>query len=113
MDALIRLWQREAALSASALLIEAHDLDSTDSSHTNAVTRLIDHLTAPLLLSTRARWKNPGRFMMTLDVSKPTTDEQHALWRNALGAHAISLDGKLDALVSQFDSARRAFALRR
>jgi SpoVK/Ycf46/Vps4 family AAA+-type ATPase len=41
--------------------------------------------------------------MLTLDVSKPTTNEQHALWRSALGAHSISLDGKLDALVSQFD----------
>ena len=103
MDALIRLWQREAALSASALLIDAHDPGSTDASHTNAVTRLVDHLTAPLLLSTRARWKNASRLMLTLDVSKPTTDEQHALWQNALGAHSISLDGKLDALVSQFD----------
>jgi ATPase family associated with various cellular activities (AAA) len=103
MDALIRLWQREAALSASALLIEAHDLDSKDTSHINAVTRLIDHLTAPLLLSTRVRWKNASRLTLTLDVSKPTTDEQHALWRNALGSDAISLDGKLDALVSQFD----------
>ncbi len=103
MDALIRLWQREAALNTSALLIEAHDLNSTDASHTNAVTRLIDRLTAPLLLSARARWKNASRLMVTVDVSKPTTDEQHALWGNVLGARAASLNGKLDALVSQFD----------
>jgi ATPase family associated with various cellular activities (AAA)/Winged helix domain, variant len=103
MDAFIRLWQREAVLSTSALLIDAHDLDSTDAAHVHALTVLINHLTAPLVLSTRARRKNAGRLMLTLDVSKPTRDEQHALWQNALGAPAISLDGKLNALVSQFD----------
>jgi hypothetical protein len=103
MDALIRLWQREAALSTSALLIDAHDLDGADAAHTSAVTRLIDHLTAPVLLSTRARWKNTSRLILTLDVSKPTPDEQHALWQSVLGAHSVSLNGKLDALVSQFD----------
>lgn len=103
MDAFIRLWQREAVLSTSALLIDAHDLDSTDSAHVNAMTVVIDHLTAPLLLSTRARWKNAASLMLTLDVSKPTREEQHALWQNALGEGAVSLDGKLDALVSQFD----------
>jgi ATPase family associated with various cellular activities (AAA) len=116
MDALIRLWQREAALSTSALLIDAHDLDNSDAAHTGAVTRLIDQLTTPVLLSARARWKNTRRLMLTLDVSKPTTDEQHALWQSALGAHSISLDGKLNALVSQFDlsaSSIRAAAMNR
>ncbi|HJW38673.1 MAG TPA: ATP-binding protein [Candidatus Udaeobacter sp.] len=103
MDALIRLWQREAALSTSALLIDVHDMDGADAAHTSAVNRLIDHLTAPLLLSTRVRWKNTSRLMLTVDVSKPTADEQHALWQHVLGAHAASLNGKLDALVSQFD----------
>ena len=103
MDALIRLWQREAALSTSALFVDAHDLDGTDAAHRSAVTRLIDHLSAPLFVSTRARWKNTTGLMLTLDVSKPTAAEQHALWQNLLGAHSISLNGKLDALVSQFD----------
>jgi len=103
MDALVRLWQREAALSTSALLIDASDLEVADGAHTTAATRLIDRLTAPLLLSTPGRWKNTGRSMLALDVSKPTTDEQRTLWRNALGPQSVSLNGKLDLLVSQFD----------
>jgi hypothetical protein len=103
MDALVRLWQREAALSTSALLIDASDLEVADSTHTTAATRLIDRLTAPLLLSTPGRWKNTSRVMLALDVSKPTTNEQRTLWRNALGPEFVSLNGKLDLLVSQFD----------
>ena len=100
-DALIRLWQREAALSTSALLIDAM-IWTAPMPLTQAREWLIDHLLQFTFEHTHALEKY-GRLMLTVDVSKPTADEQHALWQHVLGAHAASLNGKLDALVSQFD----------
>jgi len=42
------------------------------------------------------------RHMITLDVHRPTGREQRIVWENALGPAAACLDGRVDALVSQF-----------
>jgi hypothetical protein len=100
---LIRLWEREAALSGSALLVNADDLDGSDPAHENALTRLADEVRGVVILAVRERRMVRERRLLAFDVPRPDRDEQGALWRAALGSEAAArLDGQLDAVISQF-----------
>ncbi len=103
LDALIRLWEREAALGGSALLLDGDDLDAADTARALAVTRLLERTRGALLLACRERWRTLQRPVLTFDVRKPSAGEQRALWQSALGPTAPSLNGKVEALISQFD----------
>jgi hypothetical protein len=100
--ALMRLWEREAALSRGALMLECEDLDAGDSARARAVSRMIEKTHAALIVAGRERFSGSQRPMITWEVHWPATQEQRSLWENALGPSAARLDGRLDALVSQF-----------
>jgi ATP-dependent 26S proteasome regulatory subunit len=102
-EALIRLWEREAALGASALLVDCGELDGSDAVREGAITRLIEGTGGALLVAGRERRSTSHRLLVTLEVERPTTDEQRALWESALGTASSSLDGRVEALVSHFD----------
>ncbi|WP_437295415.1 ATP-binding protein [Sorangium sp. So ce426] len=95
-----RLLGREAALSSSALLVEADDLDATDAARAGLVGRLLDGLPGPVLVSARERLRLGRRPDATFEVSRPAAQEQAALWRQALPA---AQGGLIDRLVAQFD----------
>ena len=100
---LIRLWEREAVLSGSALLVDADDLDGSDPAHENALTRLADEVRGVVILAVRERRMVRERRLLAFDVPRPDRDEQGDLWRAALGSEAAArLDGQLDAVISQF-----------
>ena len=101
-EALMRLWDREAALSASALLVDCREMDTSDAARESAITRLIEGTRGALIVAGRERRSSPHRPLVTLEVGQPTTGEQRALWQSGLGAAASSLDGRVEALVSQF-----------
>ncbi len=102
LAALMRLWEREAALSESALLVDCGEMDTSDAARESAITRLIEGMHGALMVAGRERRSTPHRPLVTLDVDKPTAGEQRALWQSGLGARAASLDGRLEVLVSQF-----------
>jgi len=108
LDAFIRLWQREAVLGGCGLLIDCHDGDRSDIARQNAVTRILEELRGVVLLSGSGRRRILQRATLTLDISKPTTAEQRALWKNFLGEYAASLNGNLDMLGGQFNFDARA-----
>ncbi|MEO7719465.1 MAG: ATP-binding protein [Capsulimonas sp.] len=101
-EAMLRIWEREAALGGLALLIDCDDLDASDATRGAAVTRLIERAPGVVFVATRER-RRPGlRPVVSFDVRKPTIAEQRVLWRGALGdAHA--LNGHVEILTSQFD----------
>lgn len=101
-EALIRLWEREAILSGSALLLDCDDSDTSDAARERAITHLSETVNGVLIVSSRERRQPLQRLVVSLDVRKPTVSEQHGAWKNALGATAQSLNGKVEALVSQF-----------
>ena len=101
-EALIRLWEREAGLSASALLVECGQIEASDTGRESAVTRLIESTGGLVIISSRERRLSSHRSLITLEVDRPTAAEQRALWRTELGASAIGLDGRVDGLVAQF-----------
>ncbi len=103
LDAFLRLWQREAVLGGCGLLIDCHDADGSDAARENAVARIVEELRGVVLVSSRGRRRILQRPTLTLDVDKPSAQEQRALWKNFLGARAARLNGKLELLGAQFN----------
>ena len=86
LDAFSRLWTREAALVGSALVLDCHDLDATDTLQRGTVKRFVEATRGALVIATRTREINLRRSSLAFDVPALTRDEQHTLWQNALGS---------------------------
>jgi AAA+ superfamily predicted ATPase len=108
MEGLIRLWEREAVLSSSALVVECTDMDEADQGRERAIIRFIEGTRGAIFLATRERRREPQRAMISFDVPKPASNEQRALWQSVLGSAATSLNGKVEAIISQFTLSSRA-----
>jgi hypothetical protein len=104
LEGLIRIWERESALSGSALLLDAAELEGGDGARQAAVARLIEEVRGPLLVTLRERRPARQRAVLAFDLAAPSAAEQRALWLAALGpAAAAAVDGQLDGLLSQFN----------
>jgi hypothetical protein len=103
LEGFVRLWEREASLTSSALIVEAESVERADTRAVGQVARLIERVHGPVLLSTRDRWRPLRRDMRTLEVEKPTRDEQRRVWQTLLGEATAPVNGHLGALVSQFN----------
>ena len=101
LDRLLRLWQREAALSRAILVLDAERVDSP--SDQAVVERLADRLHAPLLVLVRERWTARLRPALTFDVGRPARDEQYQLWRSAIGEATPAIDDEVRRVTAQFD----------
>ena len=91
-ESLIRLWEREAALAATALLVECDEIENLF-----APVRFVERVGGVLFVASRERMRLRHRAAVTFDVVKPTSEEQEAFWRN------VGVNGQIEALVSQFD----------
>jgi hypothetical protein len=99
-EALARLWEREALLSESALLVDCDDLDITEMAR--SVLPFVEALQGLAIITTREPLPFRRRSSVRLDVQKPTVMEQRKLWANTLGSLAHGHNGKLEAMASQF-----------
>lgn len=104
-ETLGRLWEREAALSDSALLVEVGD-DAPDPERRRVVALWVARAGGAVLLSA-AEPPSPaavdGPPAVRFDLPPPKAREQEALWRGMLGAaSAARLNGQLGALAAQF-----------
>jgi hypothetical protein len=108
LEQLLRLWQREVALSNRVLLIDCAESERSDGLREATLARLVESgYRGPLLVASRERrgpWQRPT---LTLDVNKPTSAEQRMLWQalldNSLTEGAASLNGQVERLVGQFN----------
>ena len=96
-EALIRLWEREAVLSSSALFLDCDEPDNN-----RAVLSFVENMHGMLLVSSREPLPSQKRRTIRVDVDKPSAAEQQSMWQKALGPMAPGLNGQLAALVSQF-----------
>jgi hypothetical protein len=101
LDALVRLWEREAALGGTMLLVEGAE-PAADAPRAHAVERLIERLVGPMLVSDRERRKVAHRPVVSFDVDRPTPAEQRAAWRAALGSAAEASVAAVDLVAAQF-----------
>lgn len=97
-----RIWEREAALSRAALMLEFDDFDTPDPARNAAITRFVESVAGPLILSSRDKRHSTLRPVITVDAPRATRMEQRALWESLLGPAAQSLNGTLDRLTAQF-----------
>ncbi len=102
LTALVRLWDRESALSHSALTVKVDHHDDHDAAQFTRLHYLITHTHSPLIIVGTAQQLTTQRPLMQIDIPPLTGDEQHALWQQALGPAAPRLNGQLDRLVAQF-----------
>ncbi|MBI2925764.1 MAG: ATP-binding protein [Verrucomicrobia bacterium] len=100
-EALVRLWEREAILSRSALLVHAEEAEATDCAR--ALLPFLENAQAILLVSRREPLRPRSRSIIRIDVRKPSPDEQKALWQEALGDVAHQLNGQVENVVTQFN----------
>ena len=96
-DALARLWEREAALLESALVI---NLESAE--HGDAVRAFAERVQGLLFVCAEEPLGLPTRPSIVLHANRPAAQEQRALWEHALGPLAATLNGQLEAVVAQF-----------
>ncbi|HEX9867629.1 MAG TPA: ATP-binding protein [Candidatus Tectomicrobia bacterium] len=99
-EALARLWEREAVMSSSALLVDCDDLGNTD--NTRAVLSFMESVQGMLIVTSREPLRTRKRLMVCLDVNKPSAAEQQTLWHKALGPTGQKLNGQVEAVVAQF-----------
>ncbi|MCC2668334.1 MAG: ATPase central domain protein, partial [Armatimonadetes bacterium] len=115
-EALGRLWEREAVLAESALLVEADDCGEPER---RRVVALWAARAGGAVFLSAAEPMPPvpgdGPPSVRFDLPTPQAKEQEALWREMLGAAASArLNGQLGALAAQFrldgDTVRAAAA---
>jgi hypothetical protein len=102
LEALMRLWEREAILSRAVVLLDCDELDATDAVHAHAVARFVEGVGGLIILTGRERRVLRQRPLISFDVVRPTVQEQRRLWQQTLGATAVSLNGHVETLVAQF-----------
>jgi hypothetical protein len=98
-ELLARLWEREAVLSASALLVESED---TDPSTGGSAAAFLETLQSLAIVSGRQPLRLRRRPITRFDVPRPPAAEQRGLWTQALGQAVGALNGQVDAVVAQF-----------
>ena len=103
MGALARLWEREAALSSSALLLELGDDGAGEEAHERAALRFAESVGGAVIVAGGGRLPATRRPFVTHEMPDPAPHERRALWLGALGESAASTNGYVDALVAQFD----------
>ncbi len=108
LEGFIRLWEREALLTGSALIIDRHETDPVDAAVDSALKRIVENIGGMLLVATRERIMIERRLSVHYEVNAPLKSEQRALWLEALGEAAKRLDGQLDPLISQFQLSSRS-----
>jgi SpoVK/Ycf46/Vps4 family AAA+-type ATPase len=107
-ETLARLWEREALLSHSALLIEADEIDAADQART--LLAFLENVNGIVFVSRRdplRAWRRP---IVRFDIGKPTSAEQTELWNESLGENFGRLNGQVEKVVAQFSLGPRNIA---
>src|SRR5205814_5860305 len=107
LDALLRLWEREAAFGGAGLLVECDGPDPAPAgddarSRASGVARLIERVGGLVIVSGREPRQIAFRPSINFDVHRPTTEEQRAAWCEAVGPVADTNPKAVAAIASQF-----------
>jgi hypothetical protein len=99
LDAFVRLWQREAALSGIGVLVIETDSVGEEMTRGRELARLVDRLDGPIIVCDRLGRRLGHRPAILLDIRHPLPDEQREVWRRGLEEAA---DAAIDAISAQF-----------
>jgi ATPase family associated with various cellular activities (AAA) len=99
-EALARLWEREAILGRSALLVDCEGLDRD---RARTVVETIATMNGLVLVSSPEPIAIRQRSTFRIDVPRPSTVEQRQLWQQGLDELAVPLAGQIDRVVAHFN----------
>jgi len=99
-EQLARLWEREAVLSSSALVIEVDDSDSPEA--VRAAAAFAEKAATLVALAVREPLRIRRRPSVRVDVPRATPTEQQQLWHQLLAPATTELDGTMAQVTSQF-----------
>ncbi|MEM4988041.1 ATP-binding protein [Collimonas sp. H4R21] len=102
LERIARLWQRESLLLPLALYLDTQEIgsDDTHSEPGVAVNRFLSRIDCVIFLDSRDPWSGVAPTSISVDIGKPSSEEQQAIWAAALGDAA----GESPALLAgQFD----------
>lgn len=102
LDALVRLWERDAFLGQYALLLEWEE-EKDDSVRAAAIQRFVESVSTVLIIATPVRRRVHGRRLIPFELRAPSAQEQSQLWHSVLSADKSSPDGNITRIVSHFD----------
>lgn len=100
---LLRLWNRQAALTSCALFLDSASLDANDKQRVQALLHFIEQVRGILILSNDGWMPALKRPVIEFEVGKPAFEEQLYLWKKCLGEAAADLDNQLQHVVSHFN----------
>jgi hypothetical protein len=105
-EALARVWEREAMLSHTALLVDADEMDGPDCART--LLPFLENVRGLWFVMRRDPLRSWRRPLVRFDIRKPSSAEQRDLWRHSLGQHFGPLNGQVENVVSQFSLGSRS-----
>src|SRR5215470_9881915 len=103
VEGLIRLWERESVLTSSAIYIDTEGVDANDAKAMAQLSRFANRVQGPVILSSKDRWRPLSRGLKTLEIGKPTAQEQQSAWTDLLSAANVHINGHVPNLVAQFN----------
>jgi AAA+ superfamily predicted ATPase len=107
-ETLMRLWEREAIISNSAILLDCHEIETPEA--IQPAVAFVEQIRTPIFVASREPLRTARRRLLRIDVHKPSAQEQLKIWQGMLGAKAVNLNGRLPALVTQFRMQPREIA---
>ncbi len=102
LQEILRLLEREAILSQFAVYISGDNDDPESSTALDLLSDTSGDLNLLLVVGALQRRHTDGN-VLEVRLSKPDTNSQRALWKQALTGIKHSLDGQVEAIVQQFD----------
>ena len=104
IEALARLWEREAALGNCVPLLDCNEVETNEKNVVRALNTLLQQIQSPVILACReyAHWLRLPRPLVTLDVEVPESGEQLQIWRQELASLNLNLNGQIERLAMQF-----------
>lgn len=100
-EALVRLWEREATLDNSVLLVDCEALNNAE--QRAATLRFLEAVDSMVVVTAREPLRDCNRSILRLDVNRLSATEQRYLWQDALASHNLELNGQVEQVVAQFN----------
>lgn len=101
LERLLRMWNRECVLGGCLLLLDCEYGEASGPAEV-AIEAVVEGYEGLLIVSRRTRGWFARRSVLTVEVGKPTTEEQRALWLDSV-ALAEDDAASVDDVVGQFD----------
>ena len=101
LDLLKCFLERESILNESAFFLDCDR--GSDLSQDILVSLFLDNFSCPLIISSQERLQERCKSLISIEVKKPTTEEQRWLWSNSLEEIIPDSQEQIETLVSYFN----------